>query len=107
MRKDGKYQESRVLLLALLTDSDHAAKLTCRSRDHMTTKAKKKKRLNTIYTPCQTNFRTERIDSLFGLASSYRSLGDCSTAIDYLEKTIAEYPESLEFQLFSPCAYTI
>ncbi|MDK9759336.1 tetratricopeptide repeat protein [Vibrio sp. D173a] len=40
----------------------------------------------------------ERFDALFGLASTYRSLGMYSKALTYFEQTLSEYPNSVENQ---------
>ncbi|MGL5307032.1 MAG: tetratricopeptide repeat protein, partial [Aeromonas veronii] len=50
----------------------------------------------------------ERFDALFGLASTYRSLGNYSESLVYFEKTISEYPESIEVQPFyAMCLYNL
>ncbi|GEA59474.1 hypothetical protein VCO01S_06670 [Vibrio comitans NBRC 102076] len=51
---------------------------------------------------------TERFDALFGLASTYRSLGMYAEALSYFEQTLNEYPSSIEVQPFhAMCLYNL
>ncbi|NVK74879.1 MAG: tetratricopeptide repeat protein [Oceanospirillaceae bacterium] len=50
----------------------------------------------------------ERFDALFGLASTYRSLGVYDTALAYFEQILNEYPDSIEVKLFyAICLYNL
>lgn len=52
--------------------------------------------------------KTERFDALFGLASTYRSVGDYSDALRYFENTLEEFPDSIEVQPFyCMCLYNL
>jgi len=42
----------------------------------------------------------ERFDTLFGLASTFRSLEQYEQALKYFEQTISEYPDGIEAKPF-------
>ena len=109
LRKAAKYQESRALLETLLNDEDYAAKAHLQIAWSYDNEGKEEEAIGHYLSSLSgTLSSVERFDALFGLASTYRSLGNYSESLVYFEKTISEYPESIEVQPFyAMCLYNL
>ncbi|OXX63342.1 tetratricopeptide repeat protein [Vibrio sp. V15_P4S5T153] len=108
-RKEAKYQESRALLKALLNDETYSAKAHLQIAWSYDNEGKEQEAvahyLSSLSGPLSP---VERFDALFGLASTYRSLGMYSEALSYFEQTLSEYPSSIEVQPFyAMCLYNL
>ncbi|MEZ8780778.1 tetratricopeptide repeat protein [Vibrio splendidus] len=109
LREAGNYHASRLLLRTLLDDSQHAAKANLYMAWSYDNEGKEKQALIHYHLALEGDLSTtERFDALFGLASTYRSLGKYTEALEYFERTMAEYPDSLEVQPFyAMCLYNL
>ncbi|MCG9640907.1 tetratricopeptide repeat protein [Vibrio sp. Isolate34] len=109
LRKEAKYQESRDLLATLLDDQKYAAKAHLQIAWSYDNQGKEQEAIEHYLLSLLGELTsTERFDALFGLASTYRSLGLYVEALSYFEQTMAEYPESLEVQPFyAMCLYNL
>ncbi|SEF45043.1 tetratricopeptide repeat protein [Vibrio hangzhouensis] len=109
LRKQEKFSESRALLEPLL-DSEHFAaqanlhiawSFDNEGRESDAVPHYKSALLGTLS-------ETERFDTLFGLACTYRSLGDYRQALEYFDQTISEFPEADEVRPFyAMCLYNL
>ncbi|EPX4144705.1 tetratricopeptide repeat protein [Vibrio vulnificus] len=109
LRKQGKYQESRALLKTLLNDETYSAKAHLQIAWSYDNEGKEQEAI-THYLSSLSGLLSpvERFDALFGLASTYRSLGMYSEALSYFEQTLTEYPSSIEVQPFyAMCLYNL
>ncbi|MBM4837348.1 tetratricopeptide repeat protein [Vibrio parahaemolyticus] len=109
LRKQGKYQESRALLKILLNDETCSAKAHLQIAWSYDNEGKEQEAI-THYLSSLSGLLSsvERFDALFGLASTYRSLGMYSEALSYFEQTLREYPSSIEVQPFyAMCLYNL
>ncbi len=109
LRKEQKYQESRDLLATLLSDENFAAKVHLQIAWSYDNQGKEQQAIEHYVLSLQGKLSSvERFDALFGLASTYRSLGQYTEALSYFEQTMSEYPESLEVQPFyAMCLYNL
>lgn len=109
LRKEGKYQESRDLLESLLNNDDYAAKAHLQIAWSYDNEGKEQEAIGHYLSSLSGILSaTERFDALFGLASTYRSLGNYSEALSYFEQTMSEYPDSIEVQPFyAMCLYNL
>lgn len=109
LRKEQKYQESRDLLATLLSDKNFAAKAHLQIAWSYDNQGKEQQAIEHYVLSLQGKLSSvERFDALFGLASTYRSLGQYTEALSYFEQTMSEYPESLEVQPFyAMCLYNL
>ncbi|OEF94708.1 tetratricopeptide repeat protein [Vibrio splendidus] len=109
LRKEEKYQESRGLLATLLIDENYAAKAHLQIAWSYDNQGKEQQAIEHYLLSLLGELTsTERFDALFGLASTYRSLGLYAEALGYFEQTMAEYPDSLEVQPFyAMCLYNL
>ncbi|MCG9782262.1 tetratricopeptide repeat protein [Vibrio brasiliensis] len=109
LRKQGNYQASRDLLNTLLADQQFAAKAHLHIAWSFDNEGKEQQAIDHYLSSLSGPISpTERFDALFGLASTYRSLGEYQQALSYFEQTINEYPDSLEVQPFyAMCLYNI
>ena len=108
-RKQDKYQESRALLKTLLNDETYSAKAHLQIAWSYDNEGKEQEAI-THYQSSLSGLLSseERFDALFGLASTYRSLGMYSEALSYFEQTLIEYPSSIEVQPFyAMCLYNL
>ncbi|MFC3025131.1 tetratricopeptide repeat protein [Vibrio zhugei] len=109
LRKQDKYQESRSLLKTLLNDEVYSAKANLQIAWSYDNEGKEQEAI-THYQSSLSGLLSsvERFDALFGLASTYRSLGMYSEALSYFEQTLIEYPSSIEVQPFyAMCLYNL
>ncbi|CAK1917384.1 Acetyltransferase (GNAT) family protein [Vibrio crassostreae] len=109
LRKEAKYQESRELLAILLDDEKYAAKAHLHIAWSYDNQGKEQQAIeHYVLSLSGVLSSVERFDALFGLASTYRSLGLYAEALSYFEQTMAEYPDSLEVQPFyAMCLYNL
>ena len=109
LRKEAKYQESRDLLATLLDNDKYAAKAHLQIAWSYDNQGKEQQAIEHYLLSLLGELTsTERFDALFGLASTYRSLGLYAEALSYFEQTMSEYPESLEVQPFyAMCLYNL
>ncbi|MEG3222964.1 tetratricopeptide repeat protein [Vibrio gigantis] len=109
LRKEAKYQESRDLLARLLDKGNYAAKAHLQIAWSYDNQGKEQEAIEHYLLSLSGELTsTERFDALFGLASTYRSLGLYTEALSYFEQTMAEYPDSLEVQPFyAMCLYNL
>ncbi|MFC0174467.1 tetratricopeptide repeat protein [Vibrio comitans] len=109
MRKEAKYRESRALLASLLNNDKYSARAYLQIAWSYDNEGKEKEAI-THYLSSLSGIlsSTERFDALFGLASTYRSLGMYAEALSYFEQTLNEYPSSIEVQPFhAMCLYNL
>jgi len=109
LRKEDKYQESRALLKTLLNDETFSARAHLQIAWSYDNEGKEQEAI-THYRSSLSGLllSVERFDALFGLASTYRSLGMYSEALSYYEQTLTEYPSSIEVQPFyAMCLYNL
>ena len=109
LRKESKYQESRALLRTILNDDTFAAKAHLQIAWSYDNEGKEQEAIEHYLSSLSGSLSSvERFDALFGLASTYRSLGMYSEALTYFEQTLSEYPNSVEVQPFYPmCLYNL
>ena len=86
LRKEEKYQESRDLLATLLIDENYAAKAHLQIAWSYDNQGKEQQAIEHYLLSLLGELTsTERFDALFGLASTYRSLGLYAEALGYFE----------------------
>ena len=109
LRKESKCQESRALLKTLLNDKTFAAKAHLQIAWSYDNEGKEQEAIEHYLSSLSGSLSSvERFDALFGLASTYRSLGMYSEALTYFEQTLSEYPNSVEVQPFyAMCLYNL
>ncbi|ELE7134302.1 tetratricopeptide repeat protein [Vibrio harveyi] len=109
LRKEAKYQASRALLTTLLDDERFAAKAHLQIAWSYDNEGKEREAIGHYLSALSgTLSSVERFDALFGLASTYRSLGEYSEALSYFEQTLDEYPNAIEVQPFyAMCLYNV
>ncbi|WP_153446581.1 tetratricopeptide repeat protein [Vibrio algicola] len=107
LRKQGHYQSSRFLLENLLTNDNYAAKAHLQIAWSYDNEGKEQEAIDHYLASLSGALSsTERFDALFGLASTYRSLGVYDEALSYFEQTLDEYPDSIEVKPFyAMCLY--
>ncbi|MDN3701990.1 tetratricopeptide repeat protein [Vibrio artabrorum] len=108
-RKEAKYQESRALLKTLLDDETYSAKAHLQIAWSYDNEGKEQEAVAHYLSSLSGLLPSvERFDALFGLASTYRSLGMYSEASSYFEQTLSEYPSCIEVQPFyAMCLYNL
>ncbi|MZI96163.1 tetratricopeptide repeat protein [Vibrio sp. CAIM 722] len=109
LRKETKYHESRALLKTLLNDDTYSARAHLQIAWSYDNEGKEQEAI-THYLSSLSGLLSslERFDALFGLASTYRSLGMYSEALRYFEQTRREYPSSIEVEPFyAMCLYNL
>ncbi|EGQ9064939.1 tetratricopeptide repeat protein [Vibrio parahaemolyticus] len=109
LRKENKYQESRALLKTLLNDETYSAKAHLQIAWSYDNEGKEQEAITHYLSSLSGQLSSiERFDALFGLASTYRSLGMYSEALSYFEQTLREHPSSIEVQPFyAMCLYNL
>ncbi|CAH1559592.1 tetratricopeptide repeat protein [Vibrio rotiferianus] len=109
LRKEAKYKESRALLSTLLNDESYASKAHLQIAWSYDNEGKERDAINHYLSSLSGRLSSqERFDALFGLASTYRSLGNYSEALSYFEQTMSEYPNAIEVQPFyAMCLYNL
>ncbi|GLO62962.1 hypothetical protein MACH09_34700 [Vibrio sp. MACH09] len=109
LRKEEKYQESRALLTTLLDDNSYSAIAHLHIAWSYDNEGKEQKAIEHYLSSLSGILPSiERFDALFGLASTYRSLGKYSEALNYFEQVINEYPSFIEVQPFyAMCLYNL
>lgn len=97
LRNEGRYQASRSLLNGLLEKAKaHLHIAWSYDKEGLEQAAIEHYQLALS----GTLSLVERFDVLFGLASTYRSLGFYLEALTYFERVISEYPKSIEVTPF-------
>lgn len=109
LRKEGKFQESRDLLIKILIDESYAAKAHLQIAWSYDNEGREQEAVGHYLSSLTGRLSpVERFDALFGLASTYRSLGNYSEALRFFEQVISEYPDALEVQPFyAMCLYNL
>lgn len=109
LRKEARHHESIALLKTLLDNEIYFAKAHLQIAWSYDNQGKEKKAVDHYLTSLTGPLSSiERFDALFGLASTYRSLGMYPEALSYFEQTINEYPSHIEIQPFyAMCLYNI
>ncbi|EKO3678234.1 tetratricopeptide repeat protein [Vibrio sp. A8-1] len=109
LRKKAKYQESRALLKTLLNDEGYSAKAHLQIAWSYDNEGKEQEAVaHYLLSLSGLLSSVERFDALFGLASTYRTLGMYSEALSYFEQTLSDYPDSIEVQPFyAMCLYNL
>lgn len=109
LRKEGKYSKSRELLERLLSNE------LCQGQAHLhiawsyDNEGKERLAISHYQQALLGKLTSiERFDALFGLASTFRSLGQYEKALSYFEQTMSEYPDSVEVHPFyAMCLYNL
>lgn len=109
LRQQEKFQELRELLAPVLSDEVYSAKAHLQIAWSYDNEGKErdaiKHYLSSLAGPLSA---TERLDASFGLASSYRSIGNYELALKYFELMISEYPEAIAVKPFyAMCLYNL
>ncbi|MDA9556648.1 tetratricopeptide repeat protein [Vibrio sp.] len=109
LRKQGEHLESRSLLRSLLNDEALYGRAHLHIAWSYDNEGKEDKAIEHYLASLSGELSNiERFDSLFGLASTYRSIGEYSKALRYFEQTINEYPDSIEVKPFyAMCLYNL
>lgn len=109
LRQSEKYRESRALLGTLLSDESYAAKAHLQIAWAYDNEGKEQDAITHYLASLSGPLSSrERLDALFGLASTYRSLGEYDQALTYFEQTLTEYPDAIEVQPFyAICLYNV
>lgn len=109
LRQQGHYDESRLLLRGLLDQPAYAPSAHLQIAWCYDNQGREQEAIPHYQAALSGELSaTERFDALFGLACTYRSLGDYATALGYFEQTLAEYPAALEVQPFyAICLYNL
>ena len=109
LRKAGKYEKSRVLHATLLSDEEFEAKTHLQIAWSYDNEGKEQKAVSHYELALLGSLsEIERFNSLFGLASTFRSIGRYDEALQYFEQTLSEYPASGEIQPFyAMCLYNL
>ena len=109
LRKVDNHEESRKLLLELLSDAQYKAKAHLQIAWSFDNEGKEHDAIShyklALVGPLSEK---EHFDVLFGLASTFRSVGEYDKALQYFEKTISDYPDSIEVKPFyAMCLYNL
>ena len=109
LRNSGKYEESRALLSDLRSDAQFGAQAHLHIAWSYDNEGKEQQAVphyeSALLGPLTEN---ERFDTLFGLASTLRSLGQYEEAMDYFEQTLTQFPHAIEVQPFyAMCLYNV
>ncbi|GEM79157.1 hypothetical protein VSU01S_14020 [Vibrio superstes NBRC 103154] len=109
MRKEGKYSESRRLLEGLLLNEHYQGQAHLHIAWSFDNEGREQLAISHYQQALLGKLTSiERFDTLFGLASTFTSLGQYKKALRYFEKTIDEYPNSVEVQPFyAMCLYNL
>ncbi|MGR5359397.1 tetratricopeptide repeat protein [Vibrio mediterranei] len=109
LRKAGKHKDSRQLLETLLVDPLYAASAHLQIAWSYDNEGKEKLAIPHYKSALLGKLADkERFDTLFGLACTYRSLGEFVEALHYFEQTMSEYPKAEEVQPFyAMCLYNL
>lgn len=109
LRELKAYDESRALLSTLLNDNDFQAKAHLHIAWSFDNEGKEDDAIFHYEAALKGGLTgVERFDTLFGLASTFRSLGRYQEALEYFELTILEFPDALECQPFyAMCLYNL
>ncbi len=109
LRRAGRHEESRALLNKLLIDPMHAQRAHLHiawSYDNEGLEAQAVPHYEQALEGKLQN--DERLDALFGLASTLRSLGRYHEALKRFDEAVAENPESVELVPFrAMCLYNL
>ncbi|MFM2609665.1 tetratricopeptide repeat protein [Vibrio chagasii] len=108
-RKEAKYRESRALLGSLLNNDKYSARAHLQIAWSYDNEGKEKEAItHYLLSLSGVLSLTERFDALFGLASTYQSLGMYAEALNYFEQTLKDYPSSVAVQPFyAMCLYNL
>ncbi|AQM66605.1 Tetratrico peptide repeat protein [Vibrio campbellii] len=109
LRKTEKHHESRALLKTLLNEKAYTAKAHLQIAWSYDNEGKEHDAVTHYQLSLKgTLSSVERFDALFGLASTYRSIGEYAEAIKYFEQALSEYPDAIEVQPFyAMCLYNL
>ncbi|WP_414931279.1 tetratricopeptide repeat protein [Vibrio europaeus] len=109
LRENGQHVESRALLSSLLNNESYAGLAHLQIAWSLDNEGKEQDAIHHYLKSLSHDLsQIDRFDALFGLASTYRSLGQYSEALAFFEKTIFEYPNRLEVKPFyAMCLYNL
>ncbi|MFM2484317.1 tetratricopeptide repeat protein [Celerinatantimonas yamalensis] len=109
LRQAGLFEQSRTLLTSLLNDESYRAIAHLHiAWSHDNEGSEQQAIVHYLEALQGTLTIDQRFDALFGLASTYRSLGCYTEALAYFEYTLSEYPDALEVQPFyAMCLYNV
>ncbi|MDC5807831.1 tetratricopeptide repeat protein [Vibrio europaeus] len=109
LREQKQYQESRDTLASLLSNEVFAARAHLHIAWSYDNEGKERRAIEHYLQALSGSLSSdERFDTLFGLASTYRSLGQYHEALDFFEQTLVAYPDALEVQPFyAMCLYNL
>ncbi len=109
LRKAGQHHHSRQLLETLLDDPEYAACAHLQIAWSYDNESKEQLAIPHYKSALLGKLSdSERFDTLFGLACTYRSLGEYVDALHYFEQTMNEYPTAEEVQPFyAMCLYNL
>lgn len=109
LRKEGRYDESRKLLALLLSEREYAARAHLHIAWSYDKEGNEQEAISHYLSALNGSLSEEdRFDALFGLASTYRSVGRYHEGLQYFEQALAEYPDSIEVKPFyAMCLYNV
>ena len=109
LRRAGEFDASRALLTTLLDNARYAPRAHLHIAWSYDQESKESAALPHYESALHGELETDdRFETLFGLASTLRSLGRYEDAIGYFERTIADYPERIEVKPFyAMCLYNL
>lgn len=109
LRGEGKYEESRILLKKLLQDTAYSAKANLHIAWAFDNEGKETEAIEhyklALKGPVSSG---EQFEILFGLACTYRSLGEYDLALGYFEEVFSTFPDVIEVKPFyAMCLYNL
>lgn len=110
LRQQGQYQASRDLLKDLLDHPDEGAQAHLQTAWAYDNEGLEQQALTHYFAALSdaTLSTSDRFETLFGLASTYRCLGQYATALAYFEQLLREYPAEVQVQPFyAMCLYNV
>ncbi len=109
LRKSEKYDESRALLLPLLSEEKNKAKACLHIAWSYDKQGNEQAAVDYYKSALAGTLSSEEhFEAVFGLACTLRSLGQYKDALPYFEQTLSEYPDSIEAQPFyAMCLYNV
>ncbi|OEF81241.1 tetratricopeptide repeat protein [Vibrio breoganii] len=109
LRKEGKYSQSREQLEGLISSELYQGRAHLHIAWSYDNEGKEQLAISHYQQALLGKLTSiERFDTLFGLASTFRSLGQYEIALSYFEQTMSEYPDSVEVQPFyAMCLYNL
>ena len=109
LRKQSRFAESRSLLASLLDSKEHVAQAHLNIAWTYDNEGKESLAVDHYVAAISGDLAVnDRFEALFGLASTYRSLGLYHDALSYFDIALAEYPNALEIKPFyAMCLYNL